>query len=63
MDDKISLGHPFYFPTQVVLIDDDPDFLEGVSLMLEKDQSYRLFKSASEGLDYVNQAHQQVNFL
>ena len=35
-DDTFSVGHPFYFPTQVILLDDDPDFLEGVSLMLNK---------------------------
>ena len=63
MDDNISVGHPFYFPTQVVLLDDDPDFLEGISLMLNKNLSFKLFQSASAALKYVNQAHQHVNFL
>lgn len=63
MDQNINVGHPFYFPTQVVLVDDDPDFLEGVSLMLNRHLSYKLFQSASAALEYVNQAHQQVNFL
>lgn len=63
MESHICVGHPFYFPTQVVLVDDDPDFLEGVSLMLSKDLSYRLFQSAQQALDYVDKAHQQVNFL
>lgn len=63
MEDHINVGHPFYFPTQVVLVDDDPDFLDGVSLMLDKKLSYRLFHSASQGLEYVNQSHRQVNFL
>lgn len=35
MDDKIRVGHPFYFPTQAVLVDDDPDFLEGISLIAQ----------------------------
>lgn len=59
-DDKISVGHPFYFPTQVILLDDDPDFLEGVSLMLNKSLSFKLFQSAHEALDYVNKAHKHV---
>lgn len=63
MDDNISVGHPFYFPTQVVLLDDDPDFLEGISLMLNKNLSFKLFQSAKDALQYVNQAHQHVNFL
>src|SRR5688572_8198408 len=63
MDDKISIGHPFYFPTQAVLIDDDPDFLEGVSLMLNKNLSYKLFQSATSALSYVNQAHLHVNII
>ena len=63
MDDHINVGHPFYFPTQVVMVDDDPDFLDGISLMFDKNLSYRLFHSASEALDYVNKSHQQVSFL
>ncbi len=57
MEEKIRLGHPFYFPTQTVLVDDDPDFLDGISLMLNKQLSYRLFQSASDALKYVNEAH------
>lgn len=63
MDNQIHVGHPFYFPTQVILVDDNPDFLDGVSLMLDKQLSYRLFQSASAALDHVNQSHKQVNFL
>jgi len=32
MDDKIFVAHPFCFPTQIVMVDDD---LDGVSLMLD----------------------------
>lgn len=63
MDEKIRVGHPFYFPTQAVLVDDDPDFLEGISLMLNKNLSYKLFQSAGSALKYVNDAHLQVNFI
>jgi len=63
MDEKIRVGHPFYFPTQAVLVDDDPDFLEGISLMLNKSLSYKLFQSAAAALKYVNDAHRHVDFL
>lgn len=59
----ILVGHPFYLPTQAVLVDDDPDFLDGISLMLNKNLSYRLFQSAGEALKHVNEAHRHVGFL
>jgi CheY-like chemotaxis protein len=59
-DDTFSVGHPFYFPTQVILLDDDPDFLEGVSLMLNKCLSFKTFQSAQKALEYVNSAHKNV---
>ncbi len=61
MDDNINVGHPFYFPTQVIMVDDDPDFLEGISLMLDKNLSYRLFQSATDALEYVNHSHKKVS--
>jgi CheY-like chemotaxis protein len=63
MDKLISLGHPFYFPTQVVLLDDDPDFLEGISLMLPKNLSFKLFQSPNAALEYVNSAHLHTGIL
>lgn len=63
MESDIRIGHPFYFPTQVVLIDDDPDFLEGISLMLSKNLSFKLFQSATSALNYVNKAHLHVDLL
>lgn len=61
MENTIDVGHPFFFPTQVIMVDDDPDFLDGISLMLDKNTSYKLFQSASEALDYANQSHKQVS--
>ena len=63
MEDSIHVGHPFYFPTQIVLVDDNADFLDGVSLMLDRNMSYRLFQSPTAALDYVNECHKQVSFL
>ena len=60
MEQSFTVGHPFYFPTQVILLDDDPDFLEGISLMLNKNLSFKLFQSVSEALTCVNSAHQHV---
>ena len=61
MENTIDVGHPFFFPTQVIMVDDDSDFLDGISLMLDKNTSYKLFQSASEALDYANQSHKQVS--
>lgn len=58
-----NVGHPFAFPTQVVLVDDDPDFLDGIGLILDQDQACRRFRSALEALDFVNEAHRFVGFL
>lgn len=63
MDHDLTIGHPFYFPTQVVLVDDDPDFLEGISLMLNKDLGFKLFQSATAALQYVNAAHRHVDLV
>ena len=63
MDNQINVGHPFYFPTQVVLVDDDPDFLDGINLMLDKNLSCRLFQSATDALAYVNTSHRHVQIL
>lgn len=63
LSNSILVGHPFYLPTQAVLVDDDPDFLDGISLMLNKNLSYRLFQSAGTALKHVNEAHRHVGFL
>ena len=39
MKNNIDVGHPFFFPTQVIMVDDDSDFLDGISLMLDKNTS------------------------
>ena len=36
MENTIDVGHPFFFPIQVIIVDDDPYFLDGISLMLDK---------------------------
>ncbi len=56
----MPLCHPFYFPTQVVLVDDNGDFLEGISVLLGRGLGYQLFRSAHQALEYVNIAQQHV---
>lgn len=63
MKDETSIGHPFIFPTQVALVDDDQNFLEGISLMLSSKFNHKLFSSAIAGLDYLNTAHQHTEIL
>ncbi|RJS95080.1 response regulator [Salinisphaera sp. Q1T1-3] len=44
---------PYFHPTQIVLVDDDIDFLGNLSLQLDSDLAYLLFDSTSKALDYL----------
>lgn len=63
MDINFPICHLFYYPTQVVLVDDDPDFLDAVSLLLRRNLSYRLFRSAAQALIHVNNSNQQTDMI
>ena len=63
MDITFPVCHLFYYPTQVILVDDDPDFLDAVSLVLPRDLSYRLFQSPRDALNYINAAHQHADII
>lgn len=56
MDYHFPICHLFYYPTQVVLVDDDANFLDAVSLLLNRSLNYRLFQSARQALEHVNKA-------
>jgi len=45
---------PYFHPTQIVLVDDDIDFLGNLSLQLEADLPYLLFDSTEKALAYIN---------
>lgn len=45
--------HPYYYPTQVVMIDDNKSFLNAFCFELEETQPYRLFGFADEALAYI----------
>ncbi|WP_353109532.1 response regulator [Salinisphaera dokdonensis] len=45
---------PYFHPTQIVLVDDDIDFLGNLSLQLEADLPYLLFDSTHKALGYIN---------
>lgn len=49
---------PYCFPTTVVLVDDDPSFLENFSLRLDEGLAYRMFDSAQGALWFLQQARQ-----
>lgn len=63
MDTSFPICHLFYYPTEVVLLDDDPDFLDAVSLLLRRDLSYRQFQSANQALDHVNNSSQHIEMV
>jgi CheY-like chemotaxis protein len=45
---------PYFYPTQIVLIDDDLEFLSNMSLQLDADLAYLLFDSTQKALEYIN---------
>ncbi len=45
---------PYFHPTQIVLVDDDIDFLGNLSLQLDADLAYLLFDSTHKALGYLN---------
>ena len=50
---------PYFHPTQIVLVDDDIDFLGNLTLQLEADLAYLLFDSTAKALTYVNDGQPQ----
>lgn len=46
---------PYFHPTQIVLVDDDIDFLGNLSLQLDADLAYLLFDSTQKALGYLNE--------
>lgn len=63
LDFSFPVCHLFYYPTQVILVDDDPDFLDAVTLILPRDLNYRLFQSAREALTHINNAQQHAELI
>lgn len=53
---KPNLIQPFYFPTSVIFVDDNTDFLENLSLQLDPDLAFLLYGSPVEALTVVNEA-------
>ena len=63
MDFKFPVCHLFYYPSQVILVDDDSDFLDAVSLILPRNLSFRLFQSARQALTHINGAQQHAQLI
>lgn len=57
--DRSSL--PFYFPTNVVLLDDDTNFLKHFSLLLDPRLPCIPFSSVTSALDHINEQSSLVN--
>ena len=45
---------PYYFPTTVMIVDDNASFLKGFALQLPEDLAYRMFDSAEAALAEIN---------
>lgn len=52
---KPNLIQPFYFPTSVIFVDDNADFLENLSLQLDPDLAFLLYNSSVAALAVVNE--------
>jgi len=60
MTTEMSYFHPIYFPTKVAIVDDDADYLEQVSLLVDDDVACDLFTSPSQALKAM-QRYQKKN--
>ena len=47
---------PYFFPTTVVFVDDNPKFLRSLALELPEDLAYQSFETAEAGLERVNRS-------
>lgn len=45
---------PYFFPTTVVFVDDNPSFLKGLALQLPEDLAYQMFANAEQALEHIN---------
>ena len=51
---------PYYFPTTVVFIDDDPAFLDGISLSMPEGLAFRAYTGAEQALAHIHEvSHEQ----
>lgn len=57
MEEKLN---PFYFPSSIIFIDDDPDFLKSFTMLLDEDLPVHTFTSVEKALDFINK---QVSIL
>lgn len=51
MKSKIPL---FFYPAQIIFIDDNPDFLASLGTIFSNEYNIKLFDDAQEALDYIN---------
>lgn len=51
MKSKIPL---FFYPAQIIFVDDNPDFLASLELVFSRDHNLKLFTDAQAALDYIN---------
>ena len=52
---------PYYYPTTVVLVDDNQRFLENFTLHLDENLAHLCFSSANQALDHINHQASKVH--
>ena len=51
---NINQPHICYFPTLTIFIDDKQEFLDSITLKLDKkSQSYKFFANARQAIEYI----------
>ena len=45
---------PYYFPTTVVFVDDNPTFLRSLALELPEDLAFQTFENTEQALTRIN---------
>lgn len=59
MKSKIPL---FFYPAQIIFVDDNPDFLASLELVFSCNHNLKLFTDAQAALDYINRSKSTAPF-
>lgn len=60
MKSKIPL---YFYPTQIVFVDDNPEFLETLTLTFSKQFNVKSFDDANEALKYINEYQREAELV
>lgn len=53
----------YYYPTQVVFVDDNPEFLDALSLAFSQEFNVKVFDNTDSALTYINEAQREAKLI